>query len=71
LFVDGISDTYGGNENVKTDVKRYVNALVGLIPPVTGAVVLEGHVAKPAATNGQTTEGYSGTTGWHNSVRAR
>lgn len=71
LFVDGISDTFGGNENAKTDVKRYVNALVTLIPPETGAVVLVGHIAKPAATNGQTTEGYSGTTGWHNSARAR
>jgi len=71
LFVDGVSDTFGGNENARADVKRYVNALVALIPPAEGAVVLVGHLAKPAATSGQTSEGYSGSTSWHNSVRAR
>lgn len=71
LFVDGISDTYGGNENAKAEVKRYVNSLVRLIDPNRGAIVLIGHIAKPAASGLPTTEGYSGTTGWHNSVRAR
>jgi len=71
LFVDGIADTFAGNENARADVKRYVNALVALIPPAEGAVVLIGHLAKPAAVNGQTSEGYSGSTAWHNSVRAR
>lgn len=71
LFVDGISDTYGGNENAKTEVKRYVNCLVRLIPPDRGSIVLIGHIAKPTASGAPTTEGYSGTTGWHNSVRAR
>lgn len=70
LFVDGISDTYNGNENSRAEVKAYVNALLALIPPDEGAVVLVGHVAKMAA-NTRTAEGYSGSTGWHNSVRAR
>jgi hypothetical protein len=71
LMVDGISDTYGGNENARSEVKRYVNALVALIPQDTGAVLLIGHIAKPAASGVTTSEGYSGSTGWHNSVRAR
>ena len=71
LVVDGISDTYGGNENAKTEVKRFVNALVAPIPADRGAALLVGHIAKPAASGIATTEGYSGTTGWHNSVRAR
>jgi RecA-family ATPase len=71
LFVDGISDTYGGDENKKSEVKRYVNSLVRLIDPERGAAVLIGHIAKPTAANPTTSEGYSGTTGWHNSVRAR
>jgi RecA-family ATPase len=71
LVVDGVSDTYGGNENARSEVKRYVNALVSLIPPDTGAVLLVGHIAKPAAFNAQTTEGYSGSTSWHNSSRSR
>ena len=71
LVVDGISDTFGGNENARTDVKRYVNALVSLIPPDRGAVLILGHIDKATARSSATTEGYSGSTGWHNAVRAR
>lgn len=71
IVIDGISDTFGGNENARSDVKSFVNRLVGLIPPDEGAVLLVGHVAKPTANSITTGEGYSGSTGWHNSVRAR
>jgi len=70
LFVDGISDTYDGNENARAEVKAFVNSLLALIPPDSGAVILIGHVAKMAA-NSRTAEGYSGSTAWHNAVRAR
>ena len=56
LIVDGISDTFAGNENARGDVKRYVNTLLSLIPP-NGALLLIGHVAKLAATNSATSEG--------------
>lgn len=52
-------------------MKRYVNALVALIPPDEGAVLLVAHVNKPTAANANTTEGYSGSTAWHNACRAR
>ena len=71
LIVDGVSDTFAGNENSRGEVKRYVNGLVALIPPDTGAVLLIGHVSKLGSTAGANGEGYSGSTGWHNSVRAR
>jgi RecA-family ATPase len=71
LVVDGVSDTFGGNENARTEVKRFVNELLSLIPADDGALVLLGHVARPAALNGATSEGYSGSTQWHNAVRAR
>jgi hypothetical protein len=70
LIVDGVSDTFSGNENARGDVKRYVNGLLSLIPP-DGALLLVGHVAKPTAANSATSEGYSGSTSWHNAVRAR
>jgi hypothetical protein len=71
LFIDGIADTFAGNENSRGEVKQFVNMLVDAIPP-TGALVLVGHVAKPAsAVGGSAGDGYSGSTGWHNSVRAR
>lgn len=74
LMVDGLSDTFAGPpgaENDRGQAKRYMNALVGLIPPQRGAVVVVGHVSKPTASGGATSEGYSGSTGWHNAVRAR
>lgn len=71
LIVDGVSDTFAGGENVRHEVKRFINAIVALIPEDTGAVLLVGHIAKPNASAAQTTEGYSGSTAWHNSVRAR
>lgn len=71
LLVDGVTDTFGGNENARTDVKAYVNRLLSLVSPETGAVLLVGHVNKPAAAGGAGSEGYSGSTAWHNAVRAR
>ena len=71
LVIDSLSDVYSGNENARGEVKRFVNSLVALIPADTGAVLLIGHVAKPTAANGATSEGYSGSTGWHNAARAR
>jgi RecA-family ATPase len=71
LIVDGISDTFAGDENSRTDVKRYVNALVSLIPPESGAVLMIGHVNKQTASDNRSREGYSGSTAWNNSVRAR
>jgi RecA-family ATPase len=71
LVVDSIADAFGGNENARGEVKRFVNLLVALVPVDAGAVLLVGHLPKPAARGEPTSEGYSGSTAWHNSVRAR
>jgi len=71
IYIDGVNDTFGGSENSRAEVKAFVNSLLGLIRADEGAVVLIGHVNKPTASAGGTSEGYSGTTGWHNAVRAR
>lgn len=70
VFVDGVSDAFGGSENDRGEIKAFVNALVALIG-TNGAVVLIHHVNRATASAGVTSEGYSGSTGWHNSVRAR
>jgi len=71
VFLDGITDVYNASENDRGAIKRFVNYLLALIP-TDGAVVLIGHVNKAvAASNGATSEGYSGSTAWNNSVRAR
>ncbi len=70
LIIDGVADAYGGNENARGEVKRFINALLSLIP-TDGALLLQHHVNKVSAASSGTSEGYSGSTGWHNSVRAR
>lgn len=62
LVVDGISDTFDGNENSRAEPKAFVNSLLALVPPEEGALLLLGHVAKASANNAQTNEGYSGST---------
>jgi RecA-family ATPase len=71
LICDGTSDVYGGNENDRAEVKAFVNSMVALIPADTGAVILLAHVSKPSSTAGAAGDGYSGSTQWHNAVRAR
>jgi len=71
LVVDGVADAFGGNENVRCEVKTFVNALLALISADSGAVLLVGHVNRPSASAGATGDGYSGSTQWHNAVRAR
>jgi len=70
VIVDGITDVYDANESDRAKVKAFVRAMLMLIPP-TGAVILIGHVNRDTARNPKTSEGYSGSTGWHNAVRSR
>lgn len=72
VMADGISDVYAGNENDRAGVKGFVNTLLRMIDPEDGAVFLLGHVSKPIAmADTASGNGYSGTTQWHNAVRAR
>lgn len=70
LIVDGASDAFGGNEINRRQVRMFVRAIRRLIPR-TGAAVIIAHVDKTTAKSGDTTQGYSGSTAWSNSVRAR
>ena len=71
LLIDGITDAFGGDENSRWQVKAFVNSLLALINPNDGALLLQAHVNKMSASTNGTTEGYSGSTAWHNAVRAR
>lgn len=71
VIVDGVTDAFAGNENDRAEVKAFVNALLALIDESKGAILLLGHVNKPAAAGPGSSEGYSGSTAWHNAVRAR
>ena len=70
LVVDGVSDVNAASEIDRPSVKAFVRAMTHLTGP-DGAVLLIGHVDKGTARTGDTRQGYSGSTGWNNSVRAR
>ena len=69
LVIDGTADAFAGNENARAHVRAFVQALRRLMPR-DGAVLLLHHV--DASTSlGNSSKGYSGSTAWHNSCRAR
>ena len=69
LIIDTLADTFGGNENVRPEVRKFVaNCLGGIAKEVGCAVLVTGH---PSRAGLQTGSGDSGSTAWHNSVRSR
>ena len=73
LVLDNASDLFDGDEIVRTLVRGFIRSLAQLVRPRGGAVVLLAHVDKGTsrAGKGASSESYSGSTGWHNSVRSR
>jgi RecA-family ATPase len=68
LVLDTSADVYGGNEIDRTQVRAFVNMLRKLAITADGSVVLLAH---PSLTGINSGSGISGSTAWHNSVRAR
>lgn len=70
LIVDGASDAFDCNENERRSVRKFIRALRNLVP-ADGFVLLLAHVDKFTARGNTTSQAYSGSTAWSNSVRAR
>jgi RecA-family ATPase len=70
VIIDNASDVYGADENNRGQVRAFIRLLAKLVRPVHGAVLLLAHVDKLTARVGGS-QGYSGSTAWHNSVRSR
>lgn len=66
--IDTAADTFMGNENIRTQVRFYVQLLNGLANDMQGAVVLLVHPSIAGLVSGT---GTSGSTAWNNSVRSR
>ncbi len=67
IVIDTAADTFGGNENVRSEVRQFVQrALTQLAERCQCAVLLLAHVSRAGAT-----EGTGGSTAWNNSVRSR
>lgn len=69
VVIDTAADTFGGNENIRSQVRQYVAyCLNRLARKIDGAVVLCAH---PSAAGIHSGRGDGGSTGWNNTVRSR
>ena len=68
IVIDTAADTFMGNENIRTQVRAYIQLLNGLANDIQGAVLLLVH---PSVAGLQSGSGTSGSTAWNNSVRSR
>lgn len=70
VIVDNASDAFGGNENERRQVRRFVRSLGQVAADNDAGMLLLAHIDKMTAKHGGS-ESYSGSTAWHNSVRSR
>jgi hypothetical protein len=72
LIVDNASDTFDANEIDRAKVRAFMRALARIAQDRAGAVLLLAHVDKGTSRGERSgSEGYSGSTAWHNSARSR
>jgi RecA-family ATPase len=68
IVLDSSADVFGGGENERAQVRRFVGMLRHLALETDAAVVLLSH---PSLTGMASGSGLSGSTAWNNSVRSR
>jgi AAA domain-containing protein/bifunctional DNA primase/polymerase-like protein len=68
LTIDNLADVFGGNEINRVQVRQFMTLLRDLAIAAGGATLLTAH---PSLTGMASGSGTSGSTGWHNSARAR
>ncbi len=71
VIIDNASDAFAADENSRRQVRAFVRELARIAVENDAGVVLLAHIDKAAARNGAQGNTYSGSTGWHNSSRAR
>lgn len=68
IILDTAADLFGGNENIRPQVRQFINALTGIALSIDGTVLLLAHPSQSGKASGT---GESGSTAWNNSVRSR
>ena len=69
VILDTAADLFGGNENDRKQVKRFIGrALTGLAQAIDGAVLLNAHPSRSGMSSGS---GDGASTSWSNSARSR
>lgn len=73
VVIDNASDAFGGDEIQRRQVRAFMRELGKIAVLNNSALVLLAHVDKNTsrATKPENSEGYSGSTAWHNSARSR
>lgn len=72
VVIDNASDTFGGDENSRRQVRAFMRRLGHRIARTNdSSVVLLAHISKDAARQGGKGNNYSGSTAWHNGARSR
>lgn len=71
IIIDNASDTFDANENERARVREFVRNLVQIGTNQCAAILLLSHIDKQTAKSAGSSEGYSGSTAWHNSARSR
>jgi RecA-family ATPase len=69
IIVDTAADTFGGNENIRAEVRAFVANCCGRLARETGAAVVL--LAHPSQTGIASKRGDGGSTAWSNSMRSR
>jgi RecA-family ATPase len=68
IVLDPIADVFAGKEIERSHTRQFITMLRGLAIETGSAVVMAAH---PSLTGISSNTGLSGSTAWHNSVRAR
>jgi RecA-family ATPase len=68
IILDATADFFGGDENVRSQVRAFIGLLRGLAMRLDAAILL---IAHPSVEGMKTQRGYSGSTHWNNAVRSR
>jgi RecA-family ATPase len=68
IGIDTSADVFAGNENDRSQVRQFVGMLRKVAIQANAYIIVNSH---PSLTGINSGSGMSGSTGWHNSVRAR
>ena len=69
VIIDTVADTFGGNENDRSQVRQFVQRALGQIAlKIDGSVICCAHPSRAGLQSGS---GDSGSTGWNNAFRSR
>ena len=68
VVIDGLHDTFDGNENSRPEARQFVGMLRKIALEIDGAVVLLAHPSLSGLNSGT---GNSGSTAWNNAARSR